>query len=316
MKRAAGPAIEHACSCGDLRAADEGAHVMIRVCVVGPGAIGGTVAAWLAQAPGLEATLCARTPFETLVLDAPGGRIEARVPVLTDPADVRPADWALVCTKAYDVEGAAAWLQRAAGPATRVAILQNGVEHVERFEPFAARERLLPAVVSIPAERTAPGRILQRSDGAIVVPAGADGDSFVRLFAHCPIAVSTTADFLTAAWEKLALNCTGAVNALVLKPNGVVNEPGVAGIMRALMEECIAVGRAEGARLDDELAERVLEGCRNGPPESVNSMHADRLAGRPMEVDARNGVIVRLGEKHGIATPLNALLATLLKAAC
>lgn len=288
---------------------------MTRIALVGPGAIGATVAAWLAQAKGVRLTLCARTPFETLVLQAPGGTIEARPPVLTDPADAPEADWVLVCTKAYDVESAAAWLERLVGPGTRVAILQNGVEHVERFARFVPPERLLPAVVNIPAERTGPGRILQRRDGAIVVPAGPDGEAFVRLFAHCPIEVSTTGDFLTAAWEKLTLNCTGAVNALVLKPNGIVDDPAVAEIMRALMEECIAVGRAEGAALGDDLPERVLEGCRNGPPESVNSMHADRLAGRPMEIDARNGVIVRRGRAHGTETPLNALMVTLLEAA-
>ncbi|HEX8215892.1 MAG TPA: 2-dehydropantoate 2-reductase [Allosphingosinicella sp.] len=288
---------------------------MIRVAVVGPGAIGGTVAAWLARAAELDVIVCARTGFDRLVLDAPGGRIEADVPVLTDPATVGAADWVLVCTKAYDVEGAAAWLGGLVGPGTRVAILQNGVEHVERFAAFVAAGRLIPAVVNIPAERRAPGRILQRRDGAIVVPAGADGEDFVRLFAHCPIAVSTTEDFLTAAWEKLTLNCTGAVNALVLKPNGIVHAPRVAAVMRTLMEECIAVGRAEGARLSDDLPERVLEGCRGGPHDSVNSMHADRAAGRPMEVDARNGVIVRLGARHGVPTPLNALIVTLLEAA-
>jgi 2-dehydropantoate 2-reductase len=288
---------------------------MTRVAVVGPGAIGGTVAAWLAQDRALEVTICARTRFERLVLEAPGGTIEAKPPVLTDPGEAERADWVLVCTKTYDVAGAAAWLERLAGPETRVAILQNGVEHVERLERFVARERLLPAVVNIPAERSAPGRIVQRRHGAITVPAGADGDAFVALFAASPIAVSTTRDFLTAAWEKLTLNCTGAVNALLLKPNGVVRDERIARLMRALMEECIAVGRAEGAALADDLPERVLDGCRSGPPESVNSMHADRLAGRPMEVDSRNGAIVRLGARHGIATPLNALMATLLEAA-
>ena len=287
----------------------------VRVAVVGPGAIGGTVAAWLSQSRDIELVLCARTAFETLVLDSPSGRIEARGPVLTEPAEAKPVDWVLVCTKTYDVAGAALWLQRLVGPDTRVAILQNGVEHVELFSPHVAGERLLPAVVNIPAERTAPGRIVQRRHGAIAVPARADGDDFVRLFEACPIAVSSTDDFLTAAWEKLTLNCTGAVNALVLKPNGVVHDPAIAEVMRALMEECIAVGRAEGARLDDDLPERVLEGCRTGPPESINSMHADRIAGRPMEVDARNGVIVRRGEKHGIAAPLNRLMVTLLEAA-
>lgn len=287
---------------------------MTRIAVIGPGAIGGTVAAWLAQDSRNEVVLCARTPLESLSVDAPGGTIAARLPVLTDPAEGAAADWVLVCTKTYDVAGAAAWFGGLVGQGTRVAILQNGVEHVELFAPFVKRERLLPAVVNIPAERLGPGKVLQRHNGAITVPAGAAGEAFVALFSGAAIKVATTADFLSAAWEKLTLNCTGAVNALVLKPNGVVHEARIAELMRGLMEECIAVGRAEGATLADDLPERVLDLCRKGPADSVNSMHADRAAGRPMEVDARNGVIVRRGAAHGIPTPLNALMVTLLDA--
>src|SRR3954468_23244165 len=97
-----------------------------RIAVIGPGAIGATVAAWLAQSPELALTLCARTPVDRLEIETPGGTISAEPEVLTDPADVAPADWVLVCTKTYDVAGAASWLERLLGPATRVAVLQNG----------------------------------------------------------------------------------------------------------------------------------------------------------------------------------------------
>src|SRR6185437_12805785 len=100
------------------------------IALIGPGAIGATVAAWLAQSPDLALTLCARTPFERLEIETPGGTITAEPEVLTDPAEARPVDWVLVCTKAYDVAGAAAWLEGLLGPETRVAVLQNGVEHV------------------------------------------------------------------------------------------------------------------------------------------------------------------------------------------
>src|SRR5437868_12426752 len=96
-----------------------------RIALVGPGAIGATVAAWLAQSPDLALTLCARTPLDRLEIDAPGGRIVAEPEVLTDPAAAKTVDWVLVCTKAYDVEGAAAWLAHLVGAGTRVAVLQN-----------------------------------------------------------------------------------------------------------------------------------------------------------------------------------------------
>lgn len=88
----------------------------------------------------------------------------------------------------------------------------------------------------------------------------------------------------------------------------------ISSIASGIVEECAAVGRAEGALLDADTGRRVLDHYRGLPADSVNSLLADRLAGRCMEVDARNGVIVRKGEKHGIPTPLNRMAAVLLEA--
>jgi 2-dehydropantoate 2-reductase len=288
---------------------------MITIAVIGPGAVGGTVAAWLAQDPALTVTVCARTAFDDLVVKTPEGSISATPRVLTDPAQATPVDWVLITTKTYDTAGAAAWLGGLVGPDTRLAVLQNGVEHVARFSAYAPAGRITPAVVDIPAERQGPGRIVQRRYGTVLVPAGPDGEAFAALFAIGKIAVSTTPDFKTQAWRKLGVNCAGAVSALTLRPAGVVQRPAIAQIMRDLVAECVAVGRAEGADLASSLVETVIDGYHAAPADSVNSLHADRLAGRPMETDARNGVIVRLGERHGIPTPVNAMVVALLEAA-
>lgn len=284
-----------------------------RIAIIGPGAIGGTVAAWLAQAH--DVLVCARTPFEALHVATPEGEIEARPIVLTDPGEAKPVDWVLIATKTYDSAGAAAWFPGLVGPDTRVAVLQNGVEHVARFAPYLAPERILPCVVDIPAERDSPGRIRQRRAGTIVVPEGKDGEAFTALFHHTIIAAATTGDFATIAWQKLALNCAGAVNGLVMKPAVIAHDPGIALLMRGLVAECVAVGRAEGAALDDGLIDDVVRHYREAPADSVNSLLADRRAGRETEIDARNGVIVRLGEKHELAAPLNAFAAILIEAA-
>ena len=287
----------------------------LTIAVVGPGAIGGTVAAWLSQSPLVASvTLCARTPLDRLMVEAPDGRlIEADPRVVTDPAEIiAPVDWVLVATKAYDVAVASAWLKPLVGPDTHVAVLQNGVEHVERFAPFVPPERIVPVVVDIPAERTAPGRIQHRRDGTVTVPAGEAGEAFAALFAESVITASTTDDFATVAWTKLSLNCVGAVNALTGQPGGVVRKAGVADLMRAMVRECVLVGRAVGADLGDHIPDWVVERTESSPPDSVNSILADRLAGRSMEWDARNGVIARLGAVHGIPTPLNQMAATLL----
>ena len=288
---------------------------MTRIAVIGPGAIGGTVAAWLAQDPAHAIQLCARTPLEALQVDTPDGPLEARPSIVTDPADAAPADWVLVATKTYDVAGAARWFPALTAARTRFAILQNGVEHVERFQPWLEQERILPAVVDIPAERSAPGRIAQRMPGTILVPDGDSGEEFVALFAGTKLGVATTGDLATALWRKLAINSAGVVNAVAMQPAEVVNEDGIASLMRDLVAECVAVGRAEGATLDGDLGDQVVGHYRSMPGDSINSIYADRLAGRPTEVDARNRVVGRIGMRHGIAAPLNDLMATLVEAA-
>ena len=288
---------------------------MANVAVIGPGAIGGTVAVRLQRLSSHTLTVCARSPIERLTLETAEGLLTTRPTILTEPQQGRPGDWVFVATKAYDAAAAAAWLPYLAGPETPVAILQNGVEHVERFRPYIAEHRIVPVVVNIPVERVAAGFFRQSRHAQLTVADTAHGRAFAGLFLNSGIAVALSPDFLSEAWKKLALNCAGAVSALVLKPAGVSRLPGIAEIMRALARECIAVGRAEGAELDDELAEAVLHSYQAGPPDAVNSLHADRLAGRPIEIDARNGAVVRLGRKHGIDTPANRMVVTLLEAA-
>jgi 2-dehydropantoate 2-reductase len=287
---------------------------MTTIAIIGPGAIGGVLAAWLGQDPDHDVTVCARTPFERLEVETPGGEIVASPRVITDPAEARPVHWVLIATKAYDAAGAAQWLPGLCGKDTPVVVLQNGVEHVERFAPYVSVERLVPAVIDCPAERTAPGRMRQRGPSWIVVPDTAHGRAFVPLFRRTNFDVST-GDFTTRAWAKLCINAPGAISAILMKPTGVIRIDPIPELTRGIVRECLAVGRAEGAKLDDSIVEAVVEGARNAPPDSLNSLIADRMAGRPMEIDARNGAVVRFGRKHGIPTPFNEMAVGRLVAA-
>ena len=283
-----------------------------RIAIVGPGAIGGTVAAWLIRA-GFDISLCARTPFAELVVEAPDNTLRATPRIWTAPEQAKPVDWVMLATKTYAVAGTAAWFPTLVGPATRVAVLQNGVEHIARFASFVPADRILPVVVDIPAERDAPGQIRQRRSGTMLV-AQPGGKDFVDLFAGTAIAVTQTTDFVGAMWRKLAINVAGAVSALADEGGGVAWRDPAADVIRALVCECIAVGRAEGAALEDEIVEAVVDHYRRGPRDAINSLHADRIAGRPMEWDARNGVVGRLGRRHGIATPASDTVTRLLAA--
>lgn len=287
---------------------------MSRIALVGPGAVGGVIAAWLGQTGRHEVTLCARRPLRELHVETPQGLLTSRPRVLTAPEQAAPVDWVLVATKAYDAAGAAAWFQGLAANGVPVAILQNGVEHRERFAAYLPADQIVPVMVDCPAERTDPTRIRQRGTAKMVVADDARGREFAGLFAGTPVDVSTTADFKSAIWRKLCVNSSGVINALLLQPAGALRDETTGELLCAMVRECMAVGRAEGAVFDDDLPEKILAGQRAAPADSMNSIHADRAAGRPMELDARNGVIVRLGRKHGIPTPYNQMAVALLTA--
>lgn len=276
------------------------------VAIVGVGAVGGVVAARLHRAGHHSIVLVTRTPFECLAIDAPDGDFSAIPAHLASPNDARPVPWVMLATKAYDTASARDWLGALANEHSTIAILQNGVEHVERVVPFGNGAKLLPVVVECPATRLAPGRIVQRGAIELTTADSADGRGFRDLFVDTPVKVTLTTDFVTSAWRKLCHNVAGgAITAWTRRTMGVIRRPSLQRLARELIEECVAVGRAEGARVDASTVDHVLESLRSAPVEAETSMYADRLNGRPLEIDARNGAVVRIGARHGIATPRN-----------
>jgi 2-dehydropantoate 2-reductase len=287
---------------------------MARIAIVGVGAIGGVTAALLQQAGGHELLLCTRRPMSGLAVDTPDGLVDIHATLVSDPKETFEVDWVIVATKAYDVAGAAKWLERLRSNGAPVAVLQNGVEHRERFSLYVAIEKILPVMVDCPAERQAPDRVRQRGAMHLKVPDNTMGREFVALFAGTPADATVVPDFLSVVWRKLCFNSAGVLSALVLQPAGVVRGEALGEVALEIIRECAAVARAEGAHLEENVADVVLAAQRTAPADSINSMLADRQAGRPVEIDARNGVIVRLGRKHGIATPANSMAVALMEA--
>ncbi len=295
-----------------------------RIAVVGVGAIGGAVAADLADLGRHRIVLCARTPFERLQVARPGGvsTVDAVVAVrpeqaLTSLPPGRGFDWVLLATKANQSAAAGRWLDTLCTGGARLAVLQNGVDHAERIAPLApAGTRLLPVVIQLPAEKTAPGRVRQSRDGLLFVPDDDDGRDFAALFEGARTRVVATPDFRSQAWWKLLSNAAlGGVCALVIRPNGVAAEPDVRELVLALMREVAGVGRAEGARLPADAPEKVLSRVLEAASDHWSSITVDRREGRPLEWQVRNAVVGRLGRRHGIPTPLNDAVTTLLRAA-
>ena len=148
----------------------------------------------------------------------------------------------------------------------------------------------------------------------MTVPNTSSSSTFASLFPAEGFETRLTDDWNTAAWRKLCINSGGAVSALLNQQANVVQEGNAANIMKNLIRECIAVARAEGAQVEDSIVEKIITGQALATEGAMNSIHADLVYKRPMEWDARNGVIVRLGKKHGVATPFNEMAVFLLKA--
>jgi 2-dehydropantoate 2-reductase len=289
----------------------------LSVAVIGLGSIGGAAAGCLAAAGRHDVIACTRKPLERLTLDGPNGTAELPLHALTDPADATPVDWVLLCTKTHQTAATAPWLKRLCAPSTRVAVLQNGIDHVARVAPLAAGATVLPVIVYYNGERLAPDRVRLRqgANQDFVVPNDDAGRAFARLFEGTPLRVDCGDDFITLAWRKLLLNAVASpVTALTLQRQAVLRRPDIQALCTAVLDEAVAVGRAEGAKLADDEAARVLATLFTFSGELGTSMYFDRLAGRPLEIEALNGAIVAAGERHGIPTPLNRALLALLRA--
>jgi 2-dehydropantoate 2-reductase len=289
----------------------------LAVAVVGLGSIGGVIAGCLRGADRHDVVVCVRRPVRRLILERPEGTIEMPVRALCDSAEAAPVDWVLLCTKTHQTPSAAAWLAKLCGPRTRVAVLQNGIGHERRVAPFAACAAIMPAIVYYNGERIADDRVRLRhvSDCDIAVPDDVDGRAFAKLLSGRPLSVLPSPDFETLVWRKLLINAiANPITALTLQRQAVLRREDIQALCLAVLDEAVAVGRAEGARLADNEAAQAMAALLTYPAEAGTSMYFDRLAGRPFEVEALTGAVVAAGERHGIATPLNSALLTLLRA--
>ena len=287
----------------------------MKVAIIGPGAIGGTVA--FALSGKHDVVICAHRTFDTLAITKVQTKERQTVParVLTASSEAKPVDWVLVCVKSHQTPATAGWLKALVGKNTRVAVLQNGVEHREHVAPLVPIGTIIvPVVVALPAERVGPGEIEMHGGAQLTVPDDDAAHAFAGLFDGTFVNASTDRDFKTRVWEKLCLNCAGgALSALTLRPDALASTPEMTALGVRFIQETMAVGIAEGAKFADGFVEQLVAMQSSHRVARGNSMYYDRRDGRPLEWDARNGVVQRLGRKHGIPTPISDVIVPILK---
>ncbi|HEX3461126.1 MAG TPA: 2-dehydropantoate 2-reductase [Acidimicrobiales bacterium] len=284
------------------------------VVVIGSGAIGGYFGFALERA-GQRVVLCVRRPFGQLTVETEG-RLEAvTAPVITDPGECPTADWVVLATKGHQTSGAAPWLAAACGASTSaVLVLQNGVEHRERLSGLTGEVPVVPAVVLCGAEVVEPGRVRHHGYSALTVPETELGRAAAALFSEGPATVTLSSDFERDLWLKLVQNVTAApLTAITGRRLEVMAQPEIASLAGELAAETAAVARACGVALSDGVATSVVDGFRSVAGTMGTSMLYDRMAARPLECEELTGAVVRLGARHGVPTPANRGMLTLLR---
>lgn len=282
--------------------------------VLGAGALGSVIAVRLQEA-GSDPLLCTRRPQSGVELREDERVRTVPVRCTDDPGTVAPADVLLVTTKAHQVRGAADWLHALVGPRTLVVPVQNGVAHQQRFDGLVPADQVLPCVAYISAERMPDGVVDFFTGNRMQVPAGPDADRLAAAVAGSVLQVEPVDDFTTVAWRKLLGNVgANPVTALTGRRIEVATDPTVRGLVAGLLREAVAVGVAEGARLDETDVAEAMDWYGRLPPTTGTSMLYDRQATRPMEHEFLTGAVVDAGSRHGIPTPLNDTMLALLRA--
>ncbi len=287
----------------------------LTIALIGPGAIGTTIAAALHEVDRAP-LLCGRTAHSQLTLRHDEGEIVVPGPVLTNPATIRqPVDLLFVAVKTTQVTESAAWLAALCDENTVVCALQNGVEQKAQLAPLVNGATVLPSVVWFPAQREPDASVWLRAKPRLTLPDVPQAQRVVEALSGTRCAVDLSADFLSIAWRKLLQNAAAGLMVLANRRAGMFSRDDITDLALGYLRECLAVARAEGAVLNDDVPQEIVGNFQRAPADLGTSILADRQANRPLEWDIRNGVIQRLGHAHGIAVPISDVLVPLLAAA-
>jgi 2-dehydropantoate 2-reductase len=292
----------------------------VKFAIYGVGGVGGYLGGRLIQA-GHEVAFVARGDNldalrrRGLALTSPLGNAETGpLRASAEPGDLGVADAVLVTTKLYDLAEAGARIRPLVGGNTLVVPVQNGVEAraiLTRSLPPAA---VLKGTIYIASFLVAPGRILHKSQFARLRFAPAAGqarpeaDALAAALRDVPgIDAALSPDIDTDLWRKMTMLASFSAIACVKRRavGELFADPDSLAAFKAALAESVAVGRAEGARLPDDIEAATIQQMRQFPADAKPSMLEDLEAGKPIEVEYLSGAVVRLGKAHGIPTPVH-----------
>jgi 2-dehydropantoate 2-reductase len=219
----------------------------------------------------------------------------------------------LCCVKSVDTEAAGAELAPQLQQEAIVLSLQNGVDNAARLRdclPCA----VAAAVVYVGAEMAGPGHVRHHGRGELVIGRFDSAPRIAELLVDAGIPTQVSDNVVGALWAKLVLNCAyNALSALTRQTYGrLIESQAARELMRTVMQECLAVARADGVAVPGDTWEEVLRIART-MPQQYSSTAQDLARGKPSEIDHLNGYVVRRGAALGVAVPVNQALQTLVR---
>lgn len=288
----------------------------MRIAVFGAGGVGGYLGARLAEA-GADVHLIARGRHlealrtDGLTLHSTLGDAHVVLPATDDPGDLDPVDTVLFCVKATDTDAAAARLGPLVGPDTAVVSFQNGIDNEDRIDAAVGPGHAVGGVAIIFSTIGDPGVVEHTAGPARFVVGERDGSRSARLEAlaalcdRAGVDLEVTPDVDVALWRKFTFICglAGVTAATGLPIGEVLGDESSRALLQRLFAEACAVARARGVAVPDDLEEADLALAESLEPGMRSSLHHDLTHGKPMELEALHGTLLRLADEVGVDVP-------------
>jgi 2-dehydropantoate 2-reductase len=298
----------------------------MKIVVVGPGAIGCLVSAFLSKAKG-EIWLLDKNKERAEALSLKGiavegisGNWQAQVKATAIAKDIGQADLIVICVKSYDTKAAIRSVEPAIGANSRILTLQNGIGNIEIIGEVTGADKVIGGVTNLGATYLDTGKIRHAGNGETVI-GRIDGKIPVEMraireiFNKVGLSARISRDIKGLLWSKLMINVgINALTAITRLNNGRLTEfEGTRRILTRAVSEALKVAKRKRIKLiyDDPLAK--VEAVCEATATNVSSMLQDVLKKKRTEIEFINGVIVRQGQELGIAVPVNAMLVDLVK---
>jgi 2-dehydropantoate 2-reductase len=294
------------------------------ILIVGTGALATLFAARLSRA-GCRVTMLGswNEALEALgthgarLLEAQEGEKAHPVRVANDPVSIGRFPHAIVLVKSWQTEAAARGLAACLAADGLALTLQNGLGNREILARELGPQRVALGTTTTGATLLGPGLVKAGGEGSISIEAHPALAPIEHALRAADFEVEIVTDARSLIWGKLVINAAiNPLTALLRLPNGeLLKRPAARRLLRALAGETAAVAAAENVTLPFDDPAAAAEQVARKTADNHSSMLQDVLRGAPTEIDAICGAIVRAGERHGLATPINRICWELLQAA-